>query len=248
MPSPLGPIQVYDFRPQSSAGRPRTHLLIHGWTAEAAFMAAFFQPLRSRGDRVVAFDLPAHGRTPGPWGRRSASLIDCARCALAVADHIGPIDSIVAHSIGGLVAAMLSEGGAPLHRGIDVERLALLAAPNSVRDLSRRFGRELHLGAAAQACYERHVERVGRRPVATFSTGRLLGVRRPQVLVVHARDDAVVPFSDACGLIAEYPAARLAAVDGLGHAGVLFAPPVVRLVRDFVVARQTEACAHTRLR
>ena len=234
-----GNVQAYAFEPSRPAASPRTHLLIHGWTGEAAFMAAFIEPLRSRGDRVIAFDLPAHGRSPGPVTARAASLIDCAWATLAVTDHVGPLDSITGHSLGALIAAMIAEGGMPLNRAVAVPRLALLAAPNRVQDVARRYGRELGLAPAAQSRYECHMERAGKRPLRTFSTGHLLSVSRREVLVIHARDDAVVPFADARDLHAEYPSAQFLAVDGLGHAGVLFAPPVVRQVRDFVAPTTT---------
>lgn len=239
VPSALGPIAAYAFEPANPAPRPRTHVLLHGWTSEAAFMAAFIEPLRLRGDRVIAFDLPAHGRSAGPWTRRAASLIDCARAALAVCEHPttagrGRIDSLIGHSMGAMIAAMLSEGGVPLGRPVAAARVVLLAPPNRVGDVARRFGARIGLDAAAQARFQRHVERIGQRSLDGYSAGRLLRAASPAVLIVHARDDDVVPFSDATELAGEYPAARLHAVDGLGHAGVLFAPPVVRRVRDFV--------------
>lgn len=239
VPSAVGAVRAYAYEPARPAGHPRTHVAIHGWTSEAAFMAAFIEPIRLRGDRVITFDLPAHGRSAGPWTSRAASLIDCARAAQAVCEHViaaggRGIDSIIGHSMGAMIAAMLSEGGVPLGQPVQVPRLVLLAAPNSVHDVARRFGHRIGLGGGAQQRFERHVERIGRRALPTFSTGRLLSVARPAVLTVHSRDDAVVPFSDATDLTTEYPAARLLAVDGLGHAGVLFAPPVVRQVRDFI--------------
>jgi pimeloyl-ACP methyl ester carboxylesterase len=245
--SAIGTVHAYAYEPARPARRPRTHIALHGWTSEAAFMAAFIEPIRLRGDRVIALDLPAHGRSAGPWTSRAASLIDCARAAQAVCEHVigttGGIDSLIGHSMGAMIAAMLSEGGVPLGRPIPVPRVVLLAAPNSVHDVARRFGARIGLPPAGQARFERHVERIGQRPLPTFSTGRLLTVARPEVLAIHARDDAVVPFSDATDLVAEYPAARLVAVDGLGHAGVLFAPPVVRHVREFVAPEHPNARA-----
>lgn len=40
-------------------------LLVHGWSSHAAYMTGFVDPLVEQGFRVVAFDAPAHGRTPG---------------------------------------------------------------------------------------------------------------------------------------------------------------------------------------
>lgn len=240
----FGPIQVYMFEPPATARTPRTHLLLHGWTSEAALMAAFVEPLRSRGDRVVAFDLPAHGRSPGPVRQRAASLIDCARAALVVAEETtrrhGPLGSVIAHSLGAMVAALAVEGGPPLGRAIAVERLVLIAAPNGVSGVARRFGARIGLRPDGQRRFERRLERVGQRALADFTTARLLGgaIRTPPVLIVHARNDDVVPVGDAKAIAAALPGTRLDLHDGLGHAKVLYAPPVVRAVRDFVTTRE----------
>ena len=77
VPTPAGEVQTYVFEPD---GEPRgTVMLVHGWTSEAAFMTAFIEPLRRSGLRVVAFDFPAHGLSPG----RRTNLADCARAMLA---------------------------------------------------------------------------------------------------------------------------------------------------------------------
>ncbi|MFW6193451.1 MAG: alpha/beta hydrolase [Gemmatimonadota bacterium] len=42
-----------------------TVLLVHGWSSHTGHMTGFVDPLLRRGFRVVAFDGPAHGRSPG---------------------------------------------------------------------------------------------------------------------------------------------------------------------------------------
>src|SRR5688572_2988678 len=46
-----------------AAGDGPTILLVHGWGERASAMGAFIAPLTSAGYRVVAIDLPGHGRT-----------------------------------------------------------------------------------------------------------------------------------------------------------------------------------------
>src|SRR5436309_135209 len=48
-----------------SAGTGPAVLLLHGWEGQAADLAAFAQPLRDAGLRVLAMDLPAHGASAG---------------------------------------------------------------------------------------------------------------------------------------------------------------------------------------
>ncbi len=106
VPTTEGDVQAYVFEPEG--GRAHAGVLIaHGWTSEASFMAVFAEQLRRAGFRVVAFDQPAHGRSAQP----RASLIDCARALLQVAEALGPLRFAVTHSMGGLAALLVGEGG-----------------------------------------------------------------------------------------------------------------------------------------
>jgi pimeloyl-ACP methyl ester carboxylesterase len=227
--TPVGPVQAYDFAP-ASATRPRhTVLLIHGWTSEASFMAAFVEPLRQRGHRVLAFDFPAHGHSPG----RMTNMVDCARALAAFMGTVGRIDVIVAHSVGALVSMMVAEGRDPLVAPVTAGRYALIAAPNQLKRMTDRFARHLGLAPVAQRAFEHRLERIGRRSLQDFSTASLAEVAGRPTLVIHSQDDDQIPFADAQEIVASCRTARLVALDGLGHARILYAPPVVRIVREF---------------
>lgn len=232
--TPAGEVQTYVYEPDGVARG--TVVLVHGWTSEAAFMTAFTEPLRRSGMRVVAFDFPAHGLSPG----RRTNLADCARAMLSVCDYYGPIDGVVAHSFGGFVALLVAEGGPPIDHAHPIGRFVLISCPNKLSEVTRNFGKALNLGPAAQRAYERHLERVGHRPVETFSAAELLRNVDQPVLIVHGRDDDEVTFRNAEDIAAAHPGARLMGFEGLGHRNVLFAPPVFRLVmNEFAPQRVT---------
>jgi pimeloyl-ACP methyl ester carboxylesterase len=175
--TPGGELQTYVLEP--SQGCNGTILLIHGWGAEGAFLAAYAEPLRRRGFRVVTFDLPAHGQSEGSY----TNLAACARAAHRVAGLWEPIKGIIAHSMGGLVSLWIAEGGPPLSSAIAVERIVLLACPNRLIDLTRAFGKGLDLCPTAQLGFERRITRVGHRPVSGFSAVNLLKRIESAVLV-----------------------------------------------------------------
>ena len=227
--SPLGPLQAYGFEPAPDTSPGRNILLVHGWTSEAAFMAAYIEPLRRRGHRLTLIDLPAHGRSPG----RGATMIDLARSVLAAARQTGPFDIVIAHSIGGLATLLAAEGAAPLPGSVQFGAAVLIATPNRFSGVTGDFGRHLGLSRNAQAAFERRLARTGHRPVKTLSTANILKMIDLPCLVVHARDDRQVPFSDAEEIVDTHPRARLAPFDNLGHAGVLYVPPAIRIVRNY---------------
>ena len=224
VPTSVGEVQAYVFEPDTESSG--TVLLVHGWTSEASFMTAFIEPLRRSGLRVVAFDFPAHGLSPG----RRTNLAECARALYGVCQHYGPIHAIVAHSFGGFVSLLVAEGGPPMPRATSIERFVLLACPNRLAEVTRGFGGKLGLGPRAQRVYEHHLARVGHRPVETFSASALLGKIGAPALIVHGRDDREVPYRNAEEIAGACPTARLMPFDGLGHRALLFAPPVFRAV------------------
>jgi pimeloyl-ACP methyl ester carboxylesterase len=228
--TPAGEVCAYVFEPDEA---PRgTVLMVHGWTSEAAFMTAFIEPLRRSGLRVVAFDFPAHGHSPG----RRTNLAECARAMLGVAEHYGPVEAAVAHSFGGFVSLLVAEGGPPMPRAHAIGRFVLLSCPNRLGDVTRNFADQLGLGTRAQRVYEHHLERVGRRPIASFSAVELLRRVAAPALVIHGRDDREVPFRNAEEIAAGCSTARLLPFDGLGHRTILYAPPVFRAVLNELTA------------
>lgn len=232
-----GEVQAYVFEPEGR--RPRGGVLIaHGWTSEASFMAVFAEQLRRAGFRVVAFDQPGHGKS----ARERVSLIDCAHALLEVAELLGPIQFVVAHSMGGLAALLVGEGKPPLPRSYPFERYVLVSSPNRFSVVVKEFGDEIHLGPAARRSFERRLERIAHRPVATLTAASLIAATGRPALVIHARDDGEVAFADAEEIVSECPSATLMAFDGLGHRNILFAPPVIRAAVSYLSRTAGEAC------
>lgn len=228
--TPAGRVQVYVYEPDRGITVRGTVMVVHGWTSEASFMTALAEPIRRAGWRTVLFDCPAHGLSDG----RRTTLVDSARAALVVAEAFGPVHAFVTHSFGSLVSLLVAEGGPPLLRRVVPDRFVLVAAPNRLSDVTAHFGRHIGLGARAQRAYERHLERIGGRPLAGFTSVAMLRATGRPALVVHARDDHEVPFRDAEAIVAANPRAELAAFDGLGHRKILYASPPIRAAVAFL--------------
>jgi pimeloyl-ACP methyl ester carboxylesterase len=224
-----GEVVAHVVAPETGAPRASV-LVVHGWTSEASFMMAIAEYLRRRGFRVVLPDLPAHGLSPG----RRTSLIDCAHAVREVAEALGPMSVVVAHSIGGLAALLAGGGGPPMPHAYPFDAYALIAAPNRFRDVTRRFGAEQGLSDAAQRDFERRLEIIAERRTEDFTGERLLREAGRPALLLHARDDEEVPAADAEAMAATYADAGLSLHDGFGHRKILYAPPVVRAIGAFV--------------
>jgi pimeloyl-ACP methyl ester carboxylesterase len=236
IPTPAGEVQTYLYEPDEARSDGYV-LIVHGWTSEASFMTAMAEAVRRAGHRVVLFDLPAHGLSEG----RSTNLMDCARATACVAQAFGPLNAVITHSFGGMTALVAAEGPPRMPYALQAPRIVLIASPNRLTDVTRDFGRHWHLGNAAQRAFEQRLERIGQRPMAQFTTANLLRASGCEALIVHARDDAEVPFRCAKDIAADVRNATVLAFDGLGHRNILFAPPALRAIVHGLAAPSAHA-------
>lgn len=209
-----------------SWGEGPTVLLVHGWNGHAGQMARFVAPLVSRGHRVVAFDLPAHGRSSG----RSVDVLDLAEAVDEVARR-EDARAIVAHSLGATATALA------LSRGLEIERVALLAPPAEVPHFARALASAIGLSRArTEGMLARIRDDLG--DLDALDLRRLASSMRAHALVVHDPEDREVPFEHGRAIAEAWPDARLLAPSGLGHRGGLRDPEVVARVVSFVTREQ----------
>lgn len=199
-------------------------LLVHGWEGRGAQLGALVAPLVARGFRVVTFDAPAHGATPGFL----SSFFHLARAIESTAAEVGPLHAVVAHSLGGAAVAWASQA-----RAI-AERIVTIAAPTSLRDATEQAAEMLGLKRDAR---ERMEARIAQRfgfALDDVHAARVAPRMTAPLLVVHDENDREVPLS--CGkLLAEaWPGAELLTTRGLGHRRILRDPGVVERVVGFV--------------
>ena len=191
-------------------GDPATQpyvLFAHGWSSHGTRFAPWIPRLREAGYAVVAFDQPAHGRSEG----RRTTLPDFACTLFAVAARFGPAAALVAHSLGGAAASVA------LARGLQAERVVLIAPAADPVDAAMRFSRLIRLP-----------ERLCRRMIASFEASvgvsfmelqaqhNAPAIARP-ALIVHDVEDREVPWAEGERYARYWPDARLLSTRGLGH-------------------------------
>lgn len=210
-------------------------LLAHGWGGHTAQMRAFVYKLLVAGYRVVGFDQPAHGVSEGAL----TSLVDFADVLAAVAARHGPVEAIVAHSLGAAAT------GLALSRGLAANSVVLVSPPSDVAGYSRRFARwhwmpepvRRSMQAAIEERYgvrweeleiEKVVRRIGEKGAA-------------RALVIHDRGDAIVPWRHGLRVARAWPGARLLSTRDLGHGRILRDEAVTQAAADFIAGRSSVA-------
>jgi len=204
-------------------------LLAHGWGGRAAQMRAFVFPLLAAGYRVIAYDQPAHGLSEG----KLTGLPDFADVLSEIAAHYGEVRAVIGHSLGGTAAAM-----AHAWNKVEIERLVLVSPPSDLVGYSRRFARwhwmPEPLRRAMQGAIE---ERYGVR-WEELELARVAPRLAAKALVIHDRDDRMIPWKQGNAVAQHWPGARLLTTQGLGHGRILQDPAVTAAAADFIAGRQ----------
>jgi pimeloyl-ACP methyl ester carboxylesterase len=205
-------------------GSGPTVLLVHGWEGRGTQLGRFVEPLVDAGFRVVAFDGPAHGDSPG----KHSDLIEAAEALRKVARELGPLAAVVGHSFGGAVTTLA------LERSLHTSAVVLISSPSSVHGVLERFCALAGIRGQATRAFREAIEARTRVRVEDVEIFERVSRLQVPALIVHDRDDREVPFHDGERLAGRWPAATLIATRGLGHRRILKDDAVIRGAVAFV--------------
>jgi pimeloyl-ACP methyl ester carboxylesterase len=203
-------------------GRGPAVLLVHGWNGRAAQLSHFIDPLRRAGYSTLALDAPAHGESDGTR-TNGFEFTDAVRALLRTPEG-REVRGVIAHSLGGFAAvnAISREGlsaalvlVAPalqmkriLCRSFDLHGIPPRVYHGLLSDLEQRYGYDLERDDAARRLRE------------------IAG----SVLILHDRDDQVIPYAHSREVADLLPAIQLVTTERLGHKRVLKDPGSVRRI------------------
>jgi pimeloyl-ACP methyl ester carboxylesterase len=207
-----------------SWGDGPTIWLMHGWGSRGGRLAAFVAPLVAAGFRVVTHDAPGHGASdPG-----TSSMPEFARALRALVGRVEPPHGVIAHSMGASATALAMAQGLPVSRAVF---LAPAANPAAYVD---PFAAALGLTAATRRrLQERSEQRLAFR-WADLDVPTLARRLAAPLLVIHDREDRVVPWADGAAITAAWSGAELVTTTGLGHREVVRAPAVMARTLAFI--------------
>ncbi|MEK9971131.1 MAG: alpha/beta fold hydrolase [Ferrovibrio sp.] len=230
--SPLGPVAAWSFGP-TAKGTPAI-LLVHGWEDDHLSWAPLIDKLVARGYRVIAPDLPGHGRTPA----RLTSIPVMAAGVAAVAreaEAIGavspaqPFRAVIAHSLGGTATLI-----AAAEMGLLAERFAIMAAPNHPRLFAGAMMKMMGLNRVQTERVFRAIETfVGRSMDSLYLPPKLRSFTVPG-LILHSRDDRTVPLQHSQENAAAWPRADFRILDDLGHRRLITHEGVHAMLMHFI--------------
>jgi pimeloyl-ACP methyl ester carboxylesterase len=201
---------------------PKRVLCVHGWGGKATQFFGFVPALLQADFQVLAFDAPAHGRSSGIFASGPAF----ANAASVLAAKFGPLEGVIAHSIGGAATIVA------LTQSMKARRVVLLAPMAFVMPSLESFARQRNLPSEVTAelfrlFREKYPDRILNLPT-------LVDPFRFPALIIHDPEDPDVPFSDGKAIADRWNEATLLAIPKVAHWSILRNRQVVQASVNFL--------------
>jgi len=207
--------------PVYSWGKGPVILGVHGWAGAGIQFGAWVNPLVEAGYRVVLFDATAHGRAQGS----STDLFEMAEVTAKVADSVGRVHGILAHSMGCIAAARA------IKDGLHAQHLVMLAPPLSLTAVMDNLGRQWGLSQDVLDVHLRLMEeRFGSSVWDKLNLEALSRSLTQRGMIVINDDDTSIAPNESERISTNWQAAQVLRTSGLGHHRLLWSPLVIETV------------------
>lgn len=189
-------------------GKGKTVLLTHGWESNASRWDFILKALKTQDYNIIAIDAPAHGRSSG---KQFNALLYSEFINVAAQKH--QPDAIMGHSVGGM-ASVFSMHNYQLD---SVKKLILLGAPAHFTGVFARYKSMMGYNSRISNGLDKIVlERFG-KSVDYFSAANFTTSLEAKGLIIHDKNDKIIPYEDAQLFANRYKNAELISTTGFGH-------------------------------
>jgi pimeloyl-ACP methyl ester carboxylesterase len=205
-------------------------LVVHGFSSYSYKFDSYVLALKKAGFTVLAFDAPGHGLSEG----RKINALIYRDTILAIEQSFGPLYAVIAHSLGGLAAALAFEQLPDAAK----RKLVLIAPATETRTAIDQFFRIIPVAPKVVAAFEAHIEQLANQPIAYFSVARVIRQLPASTLWIHDEEDPICLFDDVKPLLSEQISTlEFFVTKGLGHNKIYREPATKSKIIQFLQGR-----------
>jgi pimeloyl-ACP methyl ester carboxylesterase len=219
-------LQLHGWRWKAEHSNGKKILIVHGFDSCSYRFDRYIAPLSSKGFDVITFDAPGHGLSDG----RTINALAYSHAILKVEELYGSFYGIMAHSLGGLAAALAFEQ-LPEQEN---RKLILIAPTTKTTTAIDNFFKFISIPGKVQAEFHKLIEKAGEKQVTHFSTARAVQHIKAPVLWIHDEDDMICPYCDTLPVQEmKLPNVEFFITKGLGHSGIYRHEQVFKKIMNF---------------
>ncbi|MGL5090429.1 MAG: alpha/beta hydrolase [Aeromonas sobria] len=194
-------------------------LLMHGWSGSASQFYPLMSHIAAQGFTAIAYDHPAHGQSAGNTGHLPRFVRAFDELATRLASEVGPLQGVIAHSMGGAVALSSRQPG--------IDSLPLLLISPVLDYVPQLYGMVARSGYSIRLfdSVVKEIEQEYQHPLSTVDPLGRLASRSGAAMIVHDEEDRFAPHDDSLRA-SQDGHTRLVSTRGLGHGRILASAPV----------------------
>jgi pimeloyl-ACP methyl ester carboxylesterase len=216
---------IHGFRWKPAKENGRKILICHGFDSSSYRFERYITPLLNKGFEVLAFDAPGHGLSSGS----QITIIIYRDMVLEIDKLYGPVDGIMAHSLGGLGAGLALEKMEANER----KRFVLISPATESTRAINTFFKFIKLTGRVKEEFEKLIIELGGYPSSWFSVSRIVQQITTPTLWIHDKEDTITPFDDMKHIPEKkLPHIEFEITQGLGHSSYTH-DKVAKRVIDF---------------
>jgi pimeloyl-ACP methyl ester carboxylesterase len=188
-------------------------------------MSAIAKQLLDKNLRVVLFDLPAHGFSPG----KKTNIIEVSEIIQTLTAKENELLAIVSHSFGSVCA------GHAIKSGITPQHFVSIGAPTSMEYIVDSFCSTIGASEKVKKELVNSIEGIFKVPYKTESLSNVAKQFNINGLIIHDRNDRLVPYEQAKELLKSWAGSKLFTTEKLGHNRTLKNKDVIETIMGELV-------------
>ena len=209
-----------------TAGNGPSVLLVHGWEGSAWSMSTIAKQLLEKNLRVVLFDYPAHGFSPG----KKTNLMEVSSIIQNISARENGLYALVSHSLGAVCS------GHAIKSGINPNHFISIGAPTSMDYIVDVFCSMIGASEATKKGLIDRIEEILQGPYKEDSLSHMAQKFDLKGLIIHDKDDRMVPYSHAKELSDVWGNSRVVTTEKLGHNRILKNDAVIQSIAANITA------------
>ncbi len=214
-----------------TAGNGPVVLLVHGWEGSTSNLSTLAKSLLAADLKVVLFDLPAHGFSPG----KKTNLLEISHIIKKLAETEGGdgyFKAIIAHSFGAACA------GHAIKKGVKTDHFISISSPTNMDFIFDQFCSTIGASNKTKKGLIKQIEAILQGSYKEVSLIRLVAYfnkKGIKGIIAHDVKDRLIPYAQAKELSTAWPEAQLITTKGYGHNRILINKEVIQAIRTLLV-------------